>query len=76
MTYRDKEYMKKIEIETEHISAKIFTKTNNNFWGINIFQNIKILKSVTLLTTSHRWHYKVVLINAKTPVTQATEKNE
>ena len=76
MTYRDKEYMKKIEIETEHISAKIFTKTNKNFWGINIFQNIKILKSVTLLTTSHRWHYKVVLINAKTPVTQATEKNE
>lgn len=76
MTSRDKEYMKKIEIETEHISAKIFTKTNKNFWGINIFQNIKILKSVTLLTTSHRWHYKVVLINAKTPVTQATEKNE
>lgn len=76
MTSRDKEDMKKIEIETEHISAKIFTKTNKNFWGINIFQNIKILKSVTLLTTSYRWHYKVVLISAKTPVTQATEKNE
>ena len=76
MTSRDKEYMKKIEIETERIPAKIFTKTNKNFWGINIFQNIKILKSVTLLTTSYRWHYKVKLISAKTPVTQATEKNE